>query len=89
MGALEWVLGEVQHKVLLPDPWPYLVVLGALPVLPRCLLGLSKVATLLEVVVIEVTIVEVVDGKVATLSVAVVKVAILKDGGGKVAVLEA
>ena len=53
----------------------------------QSLLGLDKVATLLEVVVIEVTIVEVVDGKVATLSVAVVKVAILEDGGSKVAIL--
>ena len=35
MGALEWVLGEVQHKVLLLDPQPYLGVRGALPVLLR------------------------------------------------------
>ena len=41
MGALEWVLGEVQHKVLLLDPQPYLGVHGALPVLLRSLLGLS------------------------------------------------
>ena len=51
---------------------------------PSCpassLLGLDKVATLLEVVVFEVTIVEVVDGKVATLSVAIIKVAVLEDG---------
>ena len=83
MGALEWVLGDVQHKVLLLDPQPYLGVCGALPVLLQSLLGLGKVATLLEVVVVEVTIVEVVDGKVATLSVAVVKVAVLEDGRGK------
>ena len=52
--------------------------------LPQSLLGLDKVATLLEVVVVEVTLVEVVNGKVATLSIAVVKVAILEDGSGKV-----
>ena len=41
MGALEWVLGEVQHKVLLLDPQPYLGVCGALPLLLRSLLGLG------------------------------------------------
>ena len=42
MGALvEWVLGEVQQYDLLLDPQPYLCVCGALPVLPRSLLGLG------------------------------------------------
>ena len=41
MGALEWVLGEVQQYDLLLDLQPYLGVRGALPVLPRSLLGLS------------------------------------------------
>ena len=41
MGALEWVLGEVQQYDLLLDPQPYLGVHGALPVLPRSLLGLG------------------------------------------------
>ena len=41
MGALEWVLGEVQHKVLLLDPHSYLGVRGALPALLCSLLGLG------------------------------------------------
>ena len=41
VGALEWVLGEVQHKVLLLDPQPYLYGHGALPVLLLHLLGLG------------------------------------------------
>ena len=41
MGALEWVLGEVQHKVLLLDPQPYLCGRGALPVLLLSLLRLG------------------------------------------------
>ena len=65
MGALlEWVLGEVQYY-LLQDLQPYLGVRGALPVLLQSLLGLGKVATLLEVVVVKVAILGVVDDKVA------------------------
>ena len=41
MGALEWVLGKVQHDDLLLDLEPYLGVRDALPVLLRILLGLS------------------------------------------------
>ena len=41
MGALEWVLGEVQHKVRLQGPQPYLSGRGALPGLLRLLLGLG------------------------------------------------
>ena len=66
VGALlEWVLGEVQYY-LLQDLQPYLGVRGALPVLLQSLLGLGKVATLLEVVVVEVTILSVAVVKVAT-----------------------
>ena len=46
MGALEWVLGEVQHKALLQDPQPYLGVRGALPALLRSLLGLGLLGPL-------------------------------------------
>ena len=41
MGALEWVLGEVQHKDPLLDLQPYLGVRGALPALLRSLLRLG------------------------------------------------
>ena len=45
MGAPEWVLGEVQHKVLLLDPQPYLCGRGALPVLLLSLLRLGLLWT--------------------------------------------
>ena len=45
VGALEWVIGEVQQYDLLQDLQPYLGVRGALPVLLQSLLGLGKVAT--------------------------------------------
>ena len=61
-------MGEVQHKVLLLDPQPYLGVHGALPVLLQSLLGLGKVAILVAVV------------KGAVLSTAVVKVAPVLEG---------
>ena len=41
LGALDWVLGEVQQYDLLLVPQPYLCVRGALPVLPLSLLGLG------------------------------------------------
>ena len=41
MGALEWVLGEVQHKVCLQGPQPYLSGHGALLALLLVLLRLG------------------------------------------------
>ena len=41
MGALEWVLGKVQHDDDLQDLEPYLNVHSALPALLRLLLGLG------------------------------------------------